>query len=97
MLYLPTSVGLRYGHTRVIAVAAFLGSAAPATPGTSRYPWPHPHLYPGGFPIPSRLPWVTRHVHWARSTVPSASPLRSAGVVTEYKPFVHRLRLSASA
>jgi hypothetical protein len=37
------------------------------------------------------------HIHYARSTFPSASPPRSMRVVTEYKPFVHRLRLAASA
>ncbi len=33
----------------------------------------------------------------ARSAYPPASPHRSSLVVTEYKPFVHRLRLAASA
>jgi hypothetical protein len=51
----------------------------------------------GGFPSQVRLHRDTDHVHRPALIYPAASPHHSALVVTEYKPFVHRLRPAASA
>jgi hypothetical protein len=53
---------------------------------------------PWGISLPrTGLHRDTNHIHWLALIYPPASPHRSEMVVTEYKPFVHRLRLAASA
>ncbi|WP_214786344.1 hypothetical protein [Exiguobacterium sp. s183] len=56
------------------------------------------NLVPGGFANPTAS-LLVRALPVARSPYPSASPHRSNGgtAVQEYRPVVHRLRLSASA
>ena len=98
ILYLPTSVGLRYGHHTICTARGFSrqwgidDSSAP-----EERLGPVLTVDPGDFP-PGRGYNGPRTMSIRPARIyPPASPHRSSVVATEYKPFVHRLRLSASA